>query len=348
MSAIIQEAIDNKSFILQLVENLKAGKNGENILDGTSYTFTTINIPAMEFLKHLIYIWSLHPQHYNFGNIYQRWGLRAYSESTSLDLLSKLPKEHYDLLPPYILTKVKKYKSTYILDTKNLVFDEFALATFTMWLESKKKLTSTECLAMLKQIYKISMDPVDIADIKLQYVNLLWQYTPTKSIELTKFYFEYFNYPQFYARLPVTALVRHSDLDNINGADIQAISFNLGWYQRMANNHHIPVSQAIMTTAWSTVYQWVSNIPKSTPLNAQGIAEAIDQIIILTVAADILPNLKQPIDALRQHITAELCSNRYTGIKELLHTRLANLSSIDTILRNLHDRLWLPNRSGTN
>lgn len=340
MSAIIQEALDNKSFILQLVGNLKAGKNGENIFDGTSYTFTTINIPAMEFLKHLIYIWRLHPQHYNFGSIYQRWGLRTYSESTSLDLLSKLPKEHYDLLPPYILTKVKKYTSTYMLDTKNLVFDEFALATFTMWLKSKKKLTSTECLAMLKQIYKISMDPVDIADIKLQYINLLWQYTPTKSIDLTKYYFEHFNHLKFYARLPVAVITRHSDLTTIiDGTDIQAISFSISWYQRMVDTYCIPVSQAIMTTAWSTFYQWVSNIPKSTPLNAQGIAEAIDQIIILIVAADILPNLKQPIDALRQHITAELCSNRYTGIKKLLHTRLANLSSIDNILKDLHDRL---------
>lgn len=89
-----------------------------------------------------------------------------------------------------------------------------------------------------------------------------------------------------------------------------------------------------------TAYQYTdSNIPKSTPLNAQGIAEAIDQISILTAAANILPNLKQPIDVLRQHITAELCSSRYTNIKELLHTRLANLSSIDTMLKDLHDRL---------
>lgn len=82
-------------------------------------------------------------------------------------MLSQVPKEHLDLLPPYVLTKVKKHKSTYVLDTKKLVFDEFALVTFTMWLESKKKLTSTECLSMLKQINKIAKDQADIATIKL-------------------------------------------------------------------------------------------------------------------------------------------------------------------------------------
>lgn len=342
MTAIIQEAIDNKPFILQLVENLKAGKAGgtqNNVFDGTAYQYTDSNIPAKEFLKCLFYIWQRHPSHWNWSALYQHWNLITHSESTSLDVLSKLPKEHYDLLPPYVLTKVKKHKSVYVLDTKNLIFDEFALATFTMWLESKKKLTSTECLSMLKQINRVHMEQADIATIKLQYVNLLWQYTLTKSIELIKYYCDHFSYQEFYTRLPVAAITHYSDLSNIDGTEIQAISFSVAWYQLMADTYHIPVSQAIMTPQWSTVYQWVSNIPKSTPLNAQGIAEAIDQIIILTAAANILPNLKQPIDALRQHITAELCSSRYTGIKELLHTRLANLSSIDAMLKDLHDRL---------
>lgn len=336
MSAIIQEAIDNKPFILQLVENLRLNKN---VFDGTPYKYTDSNIPAKEFLKCLLYIWQMHPSHWICSTLYQHWNLRAHTELISLDVLSQVPKEHYDLLPPYVLTKVKKHKSTYTLDTKNLAFDEFALATFTMWLESKKKLTSTECLAMLKQINRINMDQADIATIKLQYVNLLWQYTPSKSIELTKYYCDNFSYQEFYTRLPVAAISRYSDLSNIDGTEIQAISFSIAWYQWMAETHRLPVSQAIMTTQWSTVYRWVSNIPKSTPLNAQGIAEAIDQIIILTAAANILPNLKQPIDALRQHITAELCSSRYTNIKELLQTRLANLSSIDTMLKDLHDRL---------
>lgn len=342
MSAIIQEAIDNKPLILQLVENLKEGKGGgssNNVFDGTAYQYTDSNIPAKEFLKCLFYIWQQHPSHWNWVNLFKNWNLRTHAESTSLDLLSQVPKEHYDLLPPYVLNKVKKHKSTYVLDTKNLVFDEFALATFTMWLESKKKLTSTECLSMLKQIKRIHMDQADIATIKLQYVNLLWQYTPTKSIELTKYYCNNFSYQEFYTRLPIAAITHHSDLSTIDGTEIQAISFNISWYQYMAKTHHLPVSQAIMTSQCSTVYQWISNIPKSTPLNANRIAEAIDQIIILTAAANILPNLKQPIDVLRQHITAELCSSRYTNIKELLQPRLVNLSSIDSMLKDLHDRL---------
>jgi len=342
MSAIIQEAIDNKPFILQLVENLKAGKTGgpsNNVFDGTPYKYTNPNIPAKEFLKCLFYIWQMHPGRWNWNTLFQHWNLVTCSESTCLDTLSKLPKEHYDLLPPYVLTKVKKCKSTYALDAKNLIFDEFALATFTMWLESKKKLTSTECLSMLRQINRIHLDQADIAAIKLQYVNLLWQYTPSKSIELTKHYCERFSYSEYYTRLPIAVIGSYSDLTTINGTDIQAISFSIDWYKEMVRSHRLPVSQAIMTNQESTVYQWISNIPRSTPLNAQGIAEAIDQIVILTAAANILPNLKQPIDALRQHITAELCSSRYTDIKELLQARLINLSSINNMLKDLHDRL---------
>ena len=344
MSAIIQEALDNKPFILQLVENLKAGKSGgssNNVFDGTPYSYTDSNIPAKEFLKCLFYIWQKHPSHWNWKKLYQHWNLRIHTESTSLDLLSQVPKEHLDLLPPYVLTKVKKHKSVYVLDTKKLVFDEFALATFTMWLESKKKLTSTECLSMLRQINRVHMEQADIETIKLQYVNLLWQYTPTKSIELSKYYCEHFSYQEFYTRLPVAAITSHSDLSNIDGTDIQAISFSISWYQWMADIHRIPVSQAIMTDQWSTVYTWITGVPKSTPLNAQGIAIAIDQIIILAVAELKLPNLAQSISKLKQQLIDELLSKRYAecGIKQLLADRLANLNPIQSILGDLHERL---------
>ena len=333
----IQQVIDNKPLIQQIVANLNTGKYSDNVFEQTGYMSTDLNLPARNFIQALLFVWFNHNGHYCNWPFRQTF-LSSMSLSTSLDVLSQVPKEHLDLLPPYILNKVKKHKSTYVLDTKKLAFDEFALATFTMWLESKKKLTSTECLAMLKQINRISNDQADIATIKLQYVNLLWQYTPTKSIELIKHYLYYFNNQEFYTRLPIAAITCHSNLSTIDGANIQAISFDIYWYQYMVLTHKIPVSQAIMTTQWSTVYQWVSNIPKSTPLTAQGIAEAIDQIIILTAAENILPNLKQPIDALRQHITAELCSSRYTDIKELLQTRLANLSNTYAVLKDLHDR----------
>lgn len=333
----IQQAIDNKPLIQQIVTNLLAGKSSEDIFDSTGYLPSNVNLPAKDFIQHLLFVWFNHNGHYCDWQFRQSF-LVGMSLSTSLDALSKLPKEHYDLFPPYVLTKVKQHKSTYRLDTKNLVFDEFTLATFTMWLESKKKLTSTECLSMLKQINKISEDQADIATIKLQYVNLLWQYTPTKSIELIKHYLYYFNNQEFYTRLPIAAITCHSNLSTIDGANIQAISFDIFWYQYMALTHKIPVSQAIMTTQWSTVYQWVSNIPKSTPLTAQGIEETIDQIIILNTVANILPNFKQLSDVLIQHLTAELCSNRYDNIKELLHIRLANLSNTYAVLKDLHDR----------
>ena len=338
----IQQAIDNKPLIQQIVANLNAGKSSDHIFEQTGYISTDLNLPARNFIQALLYVWFNNPQRYCNGP-FRRSFLSGMNLSTSLDFLSKLPKEHYDLLPPYVLTKVKQHNSTYVLDVKQLQFDDFALATFTMWLESKKKLTSTECLAMLKQCNYLSTKPehAEQTEVKLKYINLLWQYTPSKSIELCKYYADQFYEPDFHSKFPVTVINGRYDLTALNDVDITDISFDISWYQYFARAHSIPVSQSVMTTQWSTVYQWVSGIPKSTPLNAEGIAIAIDQIIILTVAELKLPNLAQSISKLKQHLIDELLSKRYaeSNIKQLLADRLANLTPIQSILGDLHERL---------
>lgn len=342
----IQQAIDNKPLIQQIVANLLAGKSSDkfsdNIFEQTGYESTDPNLPAKDFIQALLYVW------FNHNGRYCNWQFRKYFLSgmgllTSLDFLSKLPKEHYDLLPQYVLNKVKQHNSTYVLDVKQLAFDDFALATFTMWLESKKKLTSTECLAMLKQCYYLSTLPehAEQTEVKLKYINLLWQYTPSKSIELTKYYTDTFYQSDFNSKLPVLCINSRPDLTAFDDTNVRDISFDISWYQSFATTHHIPVSQSVMTTQWSTVYQWISGIPKSTPLNAEGIAIAIDQIIILTVAELKLPNLAQSISKLKQQLIDELLSKRYaeSGIKQLLSNRLANLNPIQSILGDLHERL---------
>ena len=339
----IQQAIDNKSLIHQIVDNLLAGKSSDNIFEQTGYASTDLNLPAKDFIQALLFVW------FNRNGHYCDWQFRksffnGLSQSTSLNFLSKLPKEHYDLLPKYVLTKVKQHNSAYTLDIKQLQFDEFALATFTMWLESKKKLTSTECLAMLKQCNRLSTLPeyAEQTEVKLKYINLLWQYTPSKSIELTKYYVDNFRKYLFYDKLPILCIqFDYDNLTTFDNTNVRDISFGISWYQSFATTHSIPVSQSVMTTQWSTVYQWISGIPKSTPLNAEGIAIAIDQIIILTVAELKLPNLAQSISKLKQQLIDELLSKRYaeSGIKQLLADRLANLNPIQSILGELHERL---------
>ena len=338
----IQQAIDNKPLIQQIVANLNAGKSSDNIFEQTGYISTDLNLPARNFIQALLCVW------FNHNGRYCDWQFRKsflsnLSLSGSLEFLSKLPKEHYDLLPPYVLTKVKQHNSTYFLDVKQLAFDDFALVTFTMWLESKKKLTSTECLAMLKQCNYLSTKPehAEQTEVKLKYINLLWQYTPSKSIELCKYYVNQFYVSAFHSKLPITVINGRYDLTALNDVDITDISFDISWYQYFARAHSIPVSQSVMTTQWSTVYQWISGIPKSTPLNAEGIAIAIDQIIILTVAESKLSNLTKSISKLKQQLVDELLSKRYaeSGIKQLLSDRLANLNPIQSILGDLHERL---------
>ena len=239
----IQQAIDNKPLIQQIVTNLNAGKSSDNIFEQTGYASTDLNLPARNFIQALLFIWVNNPQRYCDWQ-FRKSFLSNMSLSTSLDFLSKLPKEHYDLLPPYVLTKVKQHNSTYVLDVKQLAFDDFALATFTMWLESKKKLTSTECLAMLKQCNYLSTEP-EHAEQTLKYINLLWQYTPSKSIELTKYYVDQFSNSNFHSKLPVTVTNGRYDLTALNDVDITDISFDIDWYQSFAKAHFIPVSQSV-------------------------------------------------------------------------------------------------------
>lgn len=338
----IQQAIYNKPLIQQIVTNLLAGKSSEDIFDSTDYLSTDSNLPAKDFIQYLLYVWFNNPQRY-CDWAFRKSFLEGVGLSTSLDFLSKLPKEHYDLLPPYVLTKIKQHNSTYVLDVKQLAFDDFALATFTMWLKSKKKLTSTECLAMLKQCSRLSTLPehAEQTAVKLRYINLLWQYTPSKSIELTKYYVDQFYRSDFHSKLPISVINCRHDLTAFDDTNVHDISFGISWYQSFATTHHIPVSQSVMTTQWSTVYQWISGIPKSTLLNAEGIAIAIDQIIILTVAELKLPNLAQSISKLKQQLVDELLSKRYaeSGIKQLLADRLTNLNPVQSILGDLHERL---------
>lgn len=338
----IQQVIDNKPLIQQIVTNLLAGKSSDNIFEQTGYISTDLNLPAKNFIQALLFVWFNHTQHYCNWQFRQSF-FNSLSKSTSLDCLSKLPKEHYDLLPPYVLTKVKQHNSKYVLGVKQLQFDDFALATFTMWLESKKKLTSTECLAMLKQCRQLSnlAEHQAVTDSKLKYINLLWQYTPSKSIELTKYYVDQFYVSEFHSKLPVAVINSRHDLTAFDYNNVRDISFGISWYQYFAGTYHIPVSQSVMTNQWSTVYRWISGIPKSTPLNAEGIAIAIDQIIILTIAELKLPNLAQSISKLKQQLIDELLSKRYaeSGIKQLLADRLANLNPIQSILGDLHERL---------
>ena len=338
----IQQAIDNKQLIQQIVANLLAGKSSHDIFESTGYISTDLNLPARNFIQALLCIWFNHNGHYCDWQ-FRKSFLSNMGVLASLDFLSKLPKEHYNLLPPYVLTKVKQHNSTYVLDIKQLAFDEFALETFTMWLESKKKLNSTECLAMLKQCNRLSTLPehAEQTAVTLKYINLLWQYTPSKSIELCKYYVENFRYPTFYDKLPIATIDKYTEYGALIYTNIQNISFDISWYQYFARAHSIPVSQSVRTTQWSTVYQWMSGIPKSTPLNAEGIAITIDQIIILTVAESKLPNLAQSISKLKQQLIDELLSKRYaeSGIKQLLADRLANLNPIQSILGDLHERL---------
>lgn len=336
MSPIFQEALDNQDFIKQVFANIKAGKHN-NILEGTGYQVTDPVIPAKEFLFSLLTVWNMnHQVYFGYSNLARTWAF-SLSIKDALANLINLPKEHYSLLPDYVVNKIKKAKSTYVLDVKQLKFDEFAFTTFQAWLLSKKKLTSTESLAMFTQIRLNINQPEELA-MKIKYIHLLWNYTPAKSVELCKYYKESFWHEDYVSQLPATMFSDYVDINKLTIANIKEVGFDINWFQRQITTYQIPVSQSIMTTQHSTVYQWITGVPKSTPLNYEGIAIAIDQIIVFTAMEQHEPTLAHLFIKAKQQLIDELLSSRYTGIKELLATRLANLVPIHNTLKDLHER----------
>ena len=82
----IQQAIDNKPLIQQIVANLNADKSSEDIFEQTGYISTDINLPARNFIQALLFVW------FNHNGRYCDWQFRksflsSMSLSTSLDCL---------------------------------------------------------------------------------------------------------------------------------------------------------------------------------------------------------------------------------------------------------------------
>lgn len=336
---IIQEAIDNKPFIAQIIQNLTSNKNDP--FPGTGYTH--LASPANAFTLCLCYEYSRHPQ------VYIDYEIRRHHENNiravcpganAFDVLAEIPKEHMaDLLPKYLLNKVKKAKSTYSADFKTLKFDAFAFAAFKQWVASQKKgLASTQALPMLQQIYGAGAGAN--WPIGKQYLQLIWDNTPKKSQELCKFYIDRFAHRP-YQDLPI-ALLNHTYQNDIATWDptlISQVSFGIAWYQRMVEMHQIPVSQAIMTSRHSEVYQWLTSVPKPTPLTTEGINITIDQIIVLISLCTIYPKQAPTFQLMLDTLSAELTSDKYTGVQALLSDRLTNITPIVTTLKALHDKL---------
>ena len=84
----IQQAIDNKPLIQQIVTNLLAGKSSDNIFEQTGYISTDLNLPARNFIQTLLFVWFNRNGHYCNWQFRQSF-LSNMSLSTSLDTFLK-------------------------------------------------------------------------------------------------------------------------------------------------------------------------------------------------------------------------------------------------------------------
>lgn len=316
MNSAIKEALDNKEFIQKLIANIEQFSWNTSPFNNTQYTMTTC--PAQSFVRELIVAFNKHPKARIPHDVWTHFRNMVGNP----DLLKEVPKEHVkDLLPKYLITKFKKTDRLCSPDTFNIRLDEFAFAMFEQWVDNKK-LTSIQAVLMINQL-KIS--DKTLGPVSVKYFNSIWEHTPKKSLELQAIAInETFlrNNPIVYELPFISISYQNIPIDtNL----VKDISLSLHFYQTLINKYNLPVSAAIRTTEHSKVYQWITGVPKPTPLNDQGIEIAIDQLIVLNHMLDIKPQYAVMWTKLIDQLTAELKSNRYTNIAERVATRQQHL-----------------------
>ena len=321
MNSAIQEAIDNKPLIAQVIATLeKRSWSYSDPLAGTGYTYTS-KFPAKAFIKELILAYRMHPQ----GHVSWEIANHFNTMPNNSDLLEKIPTEHVkDLLPKYLINKLKKTASSYSPNTFDIRLDEFAFAMFEQWIDGKK-LTSAQAVIMIDQLnlYDQSLGPVSV-----KYFNSIWDHTPKKSLELQAIAIN----KSLLRRNPIVyelpfISINYRDLP-IDTSLIKDVSLSLNFYQRLIETHNLPVSAAIRTSEHSKVYQWITGVPKPTPLNDQGIEIAIDQLIVLNSMLNLEPQYTVVWTKLIDQLTAELKSDRYTDIAERIAARQQSLQAL--------------------
>lgn len=316
MNPAIQEALDNKEFIQKLIANIEQFSWYTSPFKDIQYTMNTC--PAQSFVRELIVAFDKHPR------VHMPYDVRTHFGNMvgNLDLLKEVPKEHVkDLLPKYIIKQLKKTNTNYSPDTFDIRLDEFAFAMFKEWIKDKK-LTSAQAVIMIDQL---NLYDQSLAPISVKYFNSIWDHTPKKSLELQSIAIN----KSLLRRNPIVyelpfISINYRDLP-IDTSLIKDVSLSLNFYQRLIETHNLPVSAAIRTSEHSKVYQWITGVPKPTPLNDQGIEIAIDQLIVLNHMLDIEPQYAVMWTKLIDQLTAELKSDRYTDIAERIAARQQSL-----------------------
>lgn len=269
---------------------------------------------------------------------------RAYRDSTSsvfrtvsrnLSLyafIQNLPLELISYLPDDIATKVKNKARKLEVEnsTKQLQLNEFSYQMFKAQLEmAKRKPSGNEAVAQIQKLPNpTSQQEKEYYD---KFIALFWDNLPKKSIQLCDTIIDKNKNTNF---SPIKQIYL-SKLEETTFSTSE-VYISLSDYQIIARQHSISVLEVLYTNRYSEHHNWVSGVPKATPLTQVQLEMTVSQVLVL----DYLIHFIQPegcpcFTKMKSHLMEELAKPIY---KDKLQALLPQMqTSYTTALNTIKD-----------
>lgn len=263
--------------------------------------------------------------------------------------LHNLPVQFLQYLPTNITTRIRKAAREKEIEsnTKQLQLNEFSYQLFKAQLQaSKKKLSGTEAIAQIKKLpTPTSQSEKEFYD---KFLALFWDNLPKKSVDFCEYIIGKSKHTIY---SPVKIIKSDSYLsDALKETEFSQAEVHLYLYdyQRIAREYNIPVLKEFWTDRYSEHHDWVSGVPKSTPLNQVQLEMTVSQILVLDF---IITNLQKDSQCpyftkLKNHLVSEVIKPEYSEYLIKLTTQMQ--TSYTSALKATNGLFQLHNQISSN
>ena len=269
---------------------------------------------------------------YSIANSHSVFRVSSLFRNDYYTFIANLPLELISYLPDNIATRLKNKARKLEVEnrTKQLQLNEFSYQMFKAQLEmAKRKLGGNEAVAQIQKLPNpTSQQEKEYYD---KFIALFWDNLPKKSIQLCDTIIDKNKNTNF---SPIKQIYL-SKLEETTFSTSE-VYISLFDYQIIARQHSISVLEVLYTDKYSEHHNWVSGVPKATPLTQVQLEMTVSQVLVL----DYLIHFIQPegcscFTKMKSHLMEELAKPIY---KDKLQALLPQMqTSYTTALNTIKD-----------
>ena len=260
--------------------------------------------------------------------------------------LQNLPVQFIQYLPINITNRLRKVikEEEIKSNTKQLQLNEFSYQMFKAQLNAaKKKLSGNEAIAQINEL------PNPLNDSEREYYDkflaLFWSYLPKKSIQFCNVVIKKRRATIYSPIKVLTNKVTDTLTKSLfSSAEVYMRIYD---YQKIAQKYNIPVLKEFWEERYSEHHNWISGVPKSTPLNQLQLEMTVSQILVLDY---IITNLQKDSQCpyftkLKAHLISEVAKPEYKDTLTKLTTQMQ--TSYTSTLKATNGLIQLHNQIST-